>query len=57
MITGALNGYTEPAGQKLNLAHLSVEDQEYFHIWLWPPYGIGQAIIFSCCGFYLFSLV
>jgi len=20
---------------------------------LWPPYGIGQAIIFSCCGFYL----
>ena len=24
---------------------------------LWPPYvyGIGQAIIFSCCGFYLLS--
>jgi len=22
---------------------------------LWPPYGIGQAIIFSCCGFYLSS--
>jgi len=21
--------------------------------WLWPPYGIWQAIIFSCCGFYL----
>ena len=20
---------------------------------LWLPYGIGQAIIFSCCGFYL----
>jgi len=23
---------------------------------LWPPYGIGQAIIFSCCGFYLSSI-
>jgi len=23
--------------------------------WLWPPYGIGQAIIFSSCGFYLLS--
>ena len=22
---------------------------------LWPPYGIAQAIIFSCCGFYLLS--
>jgi len=20
---------------------------------LWSPYGIGQNIIFSCCGFYL----
>ena len=24
-----------------------------FGDFLWPPYGIGQAIIFSCCGFYL----
>jgi len=23
---------------------------------LWPPYGIGQAIIFSCCGFCLSSI-
>jgi len=22
-------------------------------LFLWPPYGIGQAIIFSCRGFYL----
>jgi len=21
--------------------------------WLWSPYGIGQTIIFSCCGFFL----
>ena len=24
---------------------------------LWPPYGIGQAIIFSWCGFYLLLLL
>ena len=24
--------------------------------YLWPPYGIGQAIIFSSCGFFLSSL-
>ena len=24
---------------------------------LWPPYGIGQAIIFSSCGFYLLLLL
>ena len=23
---------------------------------LWPPYAIWQAIIFSCCGFYLLSI-
>jgi len=23
---------------------------------LWPPYGIGQAIIFSSCGFFLLLL-
>jgi len=23
---------------------------------LWPPYVIGQAIIFSCCAFYLLSI-
>jgi len=22
---------------------------------LWPPYGIGQAIIFSSCGFFYLS--
>jgi len=22
---------------------------------LWPLYGIGQAVVFSCCGFYLLS--
>jgi len=26
---------------------------EYF---LWSPYGIGKAIIFSCCGFYFLSI-
>jgi len=25
-----------------------------YRLLLWPPYGIEQAIIFSCCGFYLF---
>jgi len=24
--------------------------------YLWSPYGIGQTIIFSCCGFYLSSI-
>jgi len=24
---------------------------------LWPSYGIRQAIIFSCCGFYLLSSI
>jgi len=24
---------------------------------LWPPYGIGQAIIFSSCGFFLLSFI
>jgi len=24
-------------------------------VFLWSPYGIGQTIIFSCCGFYLLS--
>ena len=23
---------------------------------LWLPYGIGQTIVFSCCGFYLLSI-
>ena len=23
---------------------------------LWSPYGIGQTIVFSCCGFYLLSI-
>jgi len=25
-------------------------------LFLWPPYGIGQAIIFSSCGLYLLSI-
>ena len=25
-------------------------------ILLWPPHGIGQAIIFSCCGFFTVAL-
>jgi len=24
--------------------------------WLWSPYGIGQTIIFSCCGLFFFFL-
>jgi len=24
-----------------------------FYLYLWSPYGIGQSIIFSCCGFFL----
>jgi len=28
----------------------------YYPAFLWPLYGIGQAIIFSCCGFYLLSV-
>jgi len=25
-------------------------------LFLWPPYGIGQAIIFLSCGFFLSSI-
>jgi len=32
---------------------LSITPSE--HICLWPPYGIGQAIIFLPCDFYLVS--
>ena len=28
----------------------------YFGIFLWPSYVIGQAIIFSSCGFFLLLL-
>ena len=27
----------------------------WFSCWLWSPYGIGQTIIFSPCGFFLSS--
>ena len=29
--------------------------QRYSVLYLWPPYGIGQAIIFSSCGFFYLS--
>jgi len=27
------------------------------YLYLWPPYGLGQAIIFSSCGFFLLLLM
>jgi len=48
-LRGGYNGiYTLPPKKK-NAMHRILKGT-----FLWPPYGIGQAIVFSCCGFYLF---
>ena len=41
------------AGRPSHWALTHISSSFFFLSFLWSPYGIGQAIIFSCCGFYL----
>jgi len=45
--------YTSPAHDTHLLRRSVIATKHIFFALLWPPYGIGQAIIFLPCGFYL----
>jgi len=38
------------------LMNLYIFQGDTYHSLLWPPYGIGQAIMFLPCDFYLLSI-
>jgi len=45
--------YTRGGNIKAFFCQISGTIERYCQF-LWPPYGIGQAIIFSSCGYFFF---
>jgi len=54
MLNRGLHLYSAGRPSRWALAHISSCD--YFSPFLWPPYGIGQAIILLPCGFFYLLL-